>query len=160
MFPDVRCTVGCYKKCSASHSLSVLQYSVGCYFGQCWNISFFLCFQVATSRNNSTLQTNQLVMFTAGHKWPAGSKEATNTGCAKKITFMWVVILFCGFCPMRTTDTMHAEFWSNVGPCRLDGSCTLFCKVITQCNRYCDLFCVTLRTGKGIDCLSYLTYWL
>jgi len=44
----------------------------------------FLCFQVATNRNNHILQINMLVMFTAGHKWSVGSKEATNTGCVKK----------------------------------------------------------------------------
>jgi len=40
--------------------------------------------QVATGRNNHILQINKLVMFIASHKWPVGSKEATNTGCVKK----------------------------------------------------------------------------
>jgi hypothetical protein len=121
----------CFKKFSATHSLWVLQYLVGCYFGRCWNISFFFCFQVAISRINHILQIHKLVVFIAGHKWPVGSKEATNTECLKKITFVWV-ISFYGFCPLRTIDTMQTEFWSNVGACRPDSSCTPVCCTPTQ----------------------------
>lgn len=94
LFCDVRCIMGHFVMCTAQWgvSRSALLHTVCQSCSSQWAVSlasaetfqFFLCFQVAKSRNNHILQIHKLVMFTAGHKFPVGSKEATNTGCVKK----------------------------------------------------------------------------